>query len=79
MPFGLTNQKFKRQTEMKQKGTKMRISLSLKNTTYSYFNKKKIAEDLQMKARAIECFCLSKHKGLITQHPSMTLCSMSIA
>jgi hypothetical protein len=64
---------------MKQKETKTRISFSLKTTTYSYFNRKKIAEDLQMKAKAIECFCLSKHKGLITQHPNMTFCSLSIA
>jgi hypothetical protein len=77
MPFSLTSKI--RQTEMKQKETKMRISFSLKTTTYSYFNRKKIAEDLQMKARAIENFCLSKHKRLITQHPNMTLCSMPIA
>jgi hypothetical protein len=78
MPFSLTDQKFKQQTEMKQKETKMHISLSLKTTTHSYFKKKKIARDLQIKARAIENFCLSKHKRLITQHPNMTLCSMSV-
>jgi hypothetical protein len=41
MPFGLTDQKFKRQTDMKQKETKMGISLSLKTTTSSYCNRKK--------------------------------------
>ena len=61
MPFGLRDKKFKRQTDMKKKETKMRISIFLKTTTYSFFKRKKIAEDIQMKARAIENFCLSKH------------------